>query len=101
MELKYQIPTKAYHLEEGDEYEYDYREVTFIPNDEELRECVATLMFEDIFGGVEWKEETRKKIIACIKEYINDKGLTEKFAKRDYLEGVHEWFEKEVMENYV
>ena len=49
VELKYQIPTKAYYLEKSDEYEYDYEEVYFEPSDDELNKCVATCIFEDYF----------------------------------------------------
>lgn len=100
MELKYQIPTKAYYLEKSNEYEYDYKEVEFEPSDEELNECVATCIFDEYFEKGMFDAKERKELIGFIKEFIRDKDLTEKLAKENYDIQVHEWFEKEVMKRY-
>lgn len=100
MELKFQIPTKAYYLEKSDEYEYDYEEVYFEPADDELNQCVATCIFEDYFEQGMFDKKEREEIIAHIKDFISDKNLTDKFAKDDYSLQVHEWFEKEAIKNY-
>ncbi len=100
MELKYQIPTKAYYLENSDEYEYDYKEVEFEPTDEELNECVATCIFDEYFENGLFDRTERIEIILHLKEFISDKCLTEKLAREEYDIQVHEWFEKEVMKRY-
>lgn len=100
MELKYQIPTKAYYLEKSDENEYDYKEVEFEPTDEELNECVATCIFNDYFEKGMFDARERKELIGFIKEFIHDKDLTEQLAKEDYDIQVHDWFEREVMKRY-
>ena len=100
MELKYQIPTRAYLLENSDEYEYEYKEVNFEPSYQELNECVATCIFEDYFEKGMFDAAERKELIGFIKEFISDKDLTERLAKKDYDIQVHEWFEKEALESY-
>ena len=100
MELKYQIPTKSYYLENTDEYEYDYKEVYFEPTCEELNQCIATCIFEEYFEKGMFDARERKELIGFIKNFIRDKDLTETLAKNDYDIQTHDWFEEEVMNNY-
>lgn len=100
MKLKYQIPTRAYYLENSDEYEYDYKEVKFTPSKNELNECVATCIFSDYFEKGMFDARERKELIGYIQEFISDKDLTDTLAKEDYDIQVHEWFEKEAIKRY-
>lgn len=84
MELKYQLPTKAYHLEESDENEDDYIEVEFEPSDEELSECVAACIYDEYFEKGMFDARERKELISFIKEFISDKELSEELAEKDY-----------------
>lgn len=100
MELKFQIPTRAYYLEGSDEYEYDYKEVKFYPSNDKLNECVATCIFDEYFEKGLFNRTEQIKIIDYIKEFIREKRLTEKLARDEYDIQVYDWFEKEAFENY-
>lgn len=97
MKLKYLIPTKAYYLEESDEYEYDNKEVFIEPSIKDLSECVATCIFDEYFEKGMFDARERTELIGFIKEFIRDKGLTEDLAKNDYDLQVYEWFSKEAL----
>ena len=95
MELKYQIPTKAYHLEDTDEYEYDYREVTVEVDDKELSNFVATCIFDEHFEKGMFDGRERKELIEFINDFIREKDLTEQLANEFYDIQVYEHFRKD------
>ena len=100
MELKYQIPTKKYYLEESDESVCDSKDIEFEPPDDELNECVATCIFDEYFEKGMFDARVRKELVQFIGEFISDKNLTEELAKEDYDIQVHDWFEKEATNGY-
>ena len=91
MELKYDVPIKEYYSQERDEVEYDYKEIFYNPEEDNIKQFVLVKIFNEYFSDGLYDMYDTKEIIGFINDLLTSIDLWQKVFDF-YYDEIKEYF---------